>query len=149
MSAMASQITSVSLVCSTVCSGADRGKHQSSASQDFVRGIHRWPLNSPHKGIVTWKMFPFDDVSVRQIRLSTHYYNYPLAATCIPTESASASFAPFPLKMADTVGVINGENCKWICCISCHISLIFIPMTCLHFLYKNGHLGHWRFPGGQ
>ena len=27
-----------------------------------VRGIHRWPVYSPHKGPVTWKMFPFDDV---------------------------------------------------------------------------------------
>ena len=28
----------------------------------FVRGIHRWPVNSPHKGPVTRKMFPFDDI---------------------------------------------------------------------------------------
>ena len=28
----------------------------------FKRGIHRWPVNSPHKGSVKWKMFPFDDV---------------------------------------------------------------------------------------
>ena len=28
----------------------------------FVRGIDRWPVNSPHKGPVTRKMFPFDDV---------------------------------------------------------------------------------------
>ena len=27
----------------------------------FVWGIHRWPVNSPHKGPVTRKMFPFDD----------------------------------------------------------------------------------------
>ena len=25
----------------------------------FVRGIHLWPVDSPHKGPVTWKMFPF------------------------------------------------------------------------------------------
>ena len=35
---------------------------QSSVSLAFVRGIHRWLLNSPHKGPVTRKMFPFDDV---------------------------------------------------------------------------------------
>ena len=63
MSAMASQITGVWMVCSTVCSGADQRKHQSSASLVFVRGIHRWPLNSPHKGPVTRKRFPFDDVA--------------------------------------------------------------------------------------
>ena len=62
MSAMTSQITGVSMVCSTVCSGADWGKHQSSALLAFVTGFHRWPMNSPHKGPVTRKMFPFDDV---------------------------------------------------------------------------------------
>ena len=37
-------------------------KHQSSASLAFVRGIHRWPVNSPHKGPVTRNYFPYDDV---------------------------------------------------------------------------------------
>ena len=61
---MASQITGVSIVYSTVGSGINRKKHQSSASLAFVRGIHRWPVNSPHKRPVTRKMFPFDDVIV-------------------------------------------------------------------------------------
>ena len=65
ISAMASQITVVSMVRATVCSGADQRKHQSSASLAFVRGIHRWPVNSPHKGPVTRKMFPFHDVIMR------------------------------------------------------------------------------------
>ena len=59
---MASQITGVSIVCSTVCSGADQRKHQTSATLAFVRGIHRWPSNSPHKGPVTRKMIPFDSI---------------------------------------------------------------------------------------
>ena len=62
MSAMASQITSSFIVCSTVCSGADQRKHQSSVPLAFVKGIHRWPVDSPHKGPVTRKMFLFDDV---------------------------------------------------------------------------------------
>ena len=41
---------------------ADQRKHQSSWSLAFVWGIHRWPVNSPHKGPVTRKVFPFDDV---------------------------------------------------------------------------------------
>ena len=45
----------------TISSGADQNK-QSSASLAFVGKIHRCPVNSPHKGPVTWKMFPFDDV---------------------------------------------------------------------------------------
>ena len=62
MGAMASQISSLTIVYSTVYSGADQRKYQSSASLPFVREIHRWPVNSPHKGPVTRKMFPFDDV---------------------------------------------------------------------------------------
>ena len=50
------------IVYSTVYSGSDQRKHQSSASLAFVWGIHRWPVNSPHKWPVTRKMFPFDDV---------------------------------------------------------------------------------------
>ena len=41
MGATASLITSLTIVYSTVYSGADQRKHQSSASLDFVRGIHR------------------------------------------------------------------------------------------------------------
>ena len=62
MSAMASQITSITIVFSTVYLGADHRKHQSSASLAFMRGIYRWPVNSPHEGPVTRKMFPFDNV---------------------------------------------------------------------------------------
>ena len=54
--------TRVSTVYSTVCSGADQRKHQSSASLAFVRGIHRWSANFPHKYPATWKIFSFDDV---------------------------------------------------------------------------------------
>ena len=62
LSVMASQITSLTIVYSTIYSGAYQRKHQSSALLAFVRGIHQWPVNSPHKGPVTSKMFPFDDV---------------------------------------------------------------------------------------
>ena len=62
MGAMASQITGVSNFYSTVCLGADERKHQSSALLAFVRGIHQWLVNSPQKGPVTRKMFPFDYV---------------------------------------------------------------------------------------
>ena len=62
MNAMASQITSLAIVYSTVYSGADQRKHKSSKSLAFVRGIHRWPVNSPRNGPVKRKMVPFDDV---------------------------------------------------------------------------------------
>ena len=66
MDTMTSQITSLTIVYSTVYSGADQRKHQSSASMTFVRGIHRWPVNSPHREPVRRKMFPFDDVIMRR-----------------------------------------------------------------------------------
>ena len=83
---MVSQITSLTIVYSSVYTDADQRKHQSSASLAFVRGlfqnnhddlikwkhfprywrfvrgIHRSPVNSPHKPPVTRKMFPFDEV---------------------------------------------------------------------------------------
>ena len=61
------EITSLTIVYLTVYSGADQRKRQSSASLAFVRGIHRWPVNSPHKWPVTRKMFPFDDVIMKHI----------------------------------------------------------------------------------
>ena len=74
-------IISLTIVYSTVYSGADQGKHKNFASLAFVRGIYRWPVNSPHKGSVTRKMFPFDDVIINisplqlihYSRLLTHY----------------------------------------------------------------------------
>ena len=57
ISAMPSQITCVSIVCSTVCSGADQRKHQSSVSLTIVIGIHRSHVDSTHKGPVHGNCF--------------------------------------------------------------------------------------------
>ena len=62
MGAIVSQVTSLTIVYSSVYSDAEERKHQSFAALAFVWGIHRWPVNSPHKWPVTRKMFPFDDV---------------------------------------------------------------------------------------
>ena len=62
MGTIASQITSLAIIYSTVYSIADQRKHESSTSLAFVRVIHRGPVNSPHKWPVTRKMFPFDYV---------------------------------------------------------------------------------------
>ena len=70
MGVMAFQITSLTIVYSTVDSGTDERKHQSSASLAFVRGIHRWPVNSPDKWPVTRKMFPFDDVTMISVAIT-------------------------------------------------------------------------------
>ena len=75
MSWMASQITSLTIVYSTVYPGADQKKHQSSVSLAFVRGIHQGPVNSPHKRPVMRKMFPFDDIIMPPDNMSLLPYN--------------------------------------------------------------------------
>ena len=67
MGGMASQITSLTIAYSTVYSGADQSKHQSSASLAFLWGIYRGPVNSPHKWPVTWKIFSFVDVIMQTL----------------------------------------------------------------------------------
>ena len=63
MNAMASQITSLTIVYSTVNSGADQRKHQSSASLAFVRGNSPVTSEFPaQRAINARKMLSFDDV---------------------------------------------------------------------------------------
>ena len=72
MTTIASQITSLTIVYPSFYWGADQSKHQSSTSLAFVWGIHRGPVNSLHKGPVTRKMFPFDDVSCKSFTTPFH-----------------------------------------------------------------------------
>ena len=51
MIAMASQITGVSIVCSTACSGADQRKYHSSTSMALQMGMHQWPVDSPRSNV--------------------------------------------------------------------------------------------------
>ena len=67
MSAMAFQITGVPIVCW----GADQRKHHNSLPLPFVKLIHRSPADYPHKGPVTLKIFPFDDVIMKACVLKT------------------------------------------------------------------------------
>ena len=62
MSMMAFQITSLTIIYSIVDSYADQRKTSKLRVTGFVRGIHRWPVNSPHKWPVTRKIFAFDAV---------------------------------------------------------------------------------------
>ena len=51
------EITSLTIIYSTVCSGVNKKKHQSPASLAFVRGIRRWRVNSPQIRPVTRKIW--------------------------------------------------------------------------------------------
>ena len=72
MSAMVSLIIGFSIVYWTVCLRADQRIHQSSVLLAFVRGIHRWPVNSLHKGPVKRKMVTFYDVIMYLALYVTH-----------------------------------------------------------------------------
>ena len=88
MGEIASQITSLAIVYSAFYSGADQKKHQSPASLAFVRGIHRGPVNSPHKWPVARKMFPFDDVIMLKPFFKGHWQSPCTALTagkCFPS----------------------------------------------------------------
>ena len=71
-SAVVWYITNISIGVNKQC--ADQRKHQSSASLALVSRIHQWPVKSQHIRPVTWKMFPFDDVIMRN--------NYDSQSTC-------------------------------------------------------------------
>ena len=95
MSGLASQITSLTIVYSTIYPGADQRKHQTSASLALVRGIHRGPVNSPHKWPVTRKLFPFDDVIIKWSRFHRWHFkvNF-LEWMCMNVDLTSLKFIP-------------------------------------------------------
>ena len=98
MGAKASQITSLTIVYLIVYSGADQRKHQSSASLTSVQGIHQWPVNFPHKGPVTRKMFPFDDVIMERK----------------PSPLGSSTQSPCTFLMSGYTGLLAFGNRFWI-----------------------------------
>ena len=121
MDAVASQITSLTIIYSTVYSDSDQRKHQSSASLAFVRGIHRWPVNSKHKGPVTRKMFPFDDVIMfprHSFSMSHGEINKTRNVCMTPTEFSfsiscrSSTTIKTMLGMYSTFG--QGQRLKWL-----------------------------------
>ena len=102
MGAMASRITSLTIVYSTVYSGAYQRKHQSSTSLAFVWGIHRGPMNSPHKWPVTWKMFKFDDVIMCRCWTPVQFskdmaYSESFAWTVLEWDDMPLDLSPLPV----------------------------------------------------
>ena len=123
MGAIASQITSLAIVYSTVYSGAAQRKHESSAPLAPVRGIHRRPVNSPHKWPVTRKSFHLMTSScghsygiLQGIFLEMEHLVTPLRSTVQIFNSPAKSSAPglyFPdrncLSLADKL-LSDGES---------------------------------------
>ena len=80
-------------------------KHQSSASLAFVRGIHRGPVNTPHKCPATRKVFPFDDVIIwiticgSRVRQFPHENHWQIASRMTEKSLFTATNALFFLKL--------------------------------------------------
>ena len=117
MSTIASQITSLTIVYSSVYSGADQRKDQSSASLAFVLGIHRGPVNSPHKGPVTRKMFPFDDIIMGMVSIC--------ALPRKPTTTGTAT------PNSNDINFLNHSVCSY--CLS---SIQHNTTTCLNYAHQ-------------
>ena len=109
MGVIASQITSLTIVYSTVYSDADQRKHQSSASLAFVRGIHRGSVNSPHKWPVTRKMFPFDDVII----VREHHYGAIYWSLCTDDRQHLKTFLAFCHAKWYAPGVCSCKKIRW------------------------------------
>ena len=104
MGTIASQITSLTIVYSTVYSSTIQRKHQSSASLAFVRGFHRWPVISPHRWPVPRKMYPFDGVIMNTFGIySPKDFNNPV--TC----STMVNCNGFRLLLAATLNVCYAQ----------------------------------------
>ena len=126
MGEIASQITSFTIVYSTVYSDADQWKHQSSASLAFAWGIHRGLVNSPHKCAVTRKMFPFDDVIMvgdtltsESYKIKTIFFQIFSSMNCngwmARTVYIEANTSPKPKALKSSYGVLThlGPKLKW------------------------------------
>ena len=144
MTMLASQITSLPVVCSIVYSDVNQRKHQSSASLAFVREIHRGPVNFPHKWPVTRKMFPFDDVIMM---LDTQYI---YVCNCLILLSCNSFWPIYALsdigiscidKHSRSVGKLVLNRWSW-----CYIS-IFNHLWFLVFLRLHDNVIKWKhFP---
>ena len=147
MNAMASQITILTIVYSTVYSVTNQRKYQSSASLAFVQGIHRWPVNSPHKGPLTRKMLPFDDVIMFAIQDGNDVVNDTFKSIS-PIAKHLTSSKPF----AGNVGELLNDVI-WHGNTSCHDDVIKRKHFSRYWLFVRGihrspvnspYKGQWR-----
>ena len=120
MGTRAPQITSLTIVYTTVYSGANQGKHQSSASLAFVREIHRWLVNSPHKWPVTREMFPFGDVIM--VSLEENLSSFQLIPWISMPSLSNDSNITCLLKMTLSISYTSNETSKY-------TYVIFLPVN--------------------
>ena len=103
----------LAIVYLTVYSYADQRKHQIFASLAFVRGLHRSPVNSPHKGPVTRKMLPFDDVIMMKKSMTCTGSYFPVVkASSHDSVFPRPSWVSFGLSGIGNLGKIDRVNTR-------------------------------------
>ena len=136
MDAMGAQITSLAIVYSSVYSGADQRKHQSSASLPFGCGIHRGPVNSPHKWPVTRKMFPFDDVVMLDMIILGHQRS---ATICLILQAMKSEYSGWirslPWLLMPWILTSTGHHQPWY--LLCRTNIKAVMWHLLNILVKN------------
>ena len=76
MNAIASQITSLTTVDSTVYSRTGQRKHKSSASLAFVMGINRWPASNAENVFIWWRHYDLSDARKCRVKpQQTHLHS--------------------------------------------------------------------------
>ena len=137
MDVMASQITSFSIFYSTVYTGADQRKHQSSASLAFV-----WAVNSPHKWPITRKRFLFDDVIMDCILIAKNISisittKYPHSSGMGMSSEFCKTYIVTKPKSSKYIKTLSYKPVKYqasaICCTSIHTIMPWY----FHYLFES------------
>ena len=113
MGTMVCQITSLTIIYSAAYTGTYQINHQSSASLAFVRGIHHWLVNFPHKWPVTRKMFPLYDVIIFVLFISRVLTNGFKFACRRSAATVQWHYMSFSVCAPDTPNIqgMNHESC--------------------------------------
>ena len=124
MSALASQITSLTIVYSTTWPRSRSKITSKLRVTGLCRGIHRWPVNSQHKGPVTRKMIPFDEVIIDHGNLGFYFHYY-----CVVYGVCKYSATP-----GLNVVFICLHITLQLCAFNFPISLVMLVMICQLYL---------------
>ena len=118
----------------------------------YVRGIHRSPVISPHKGPVMRKMLPFDDVIMlkRSVRLHstiTNFTSYRKQSYFFPNRTPGHHLShnrmiPFPVRKSNC----SLSFCTWLCNPSTWINTSqILGNDTANMDWLSNALDKWRF----
>ena len=124
-------------VCLTVFVQAQIKESIKSPSLAFVRGIHRWPVSSPHKGPVTRQMFPFDDVIMPYQEMNANKMTRCL--TCLATIVDASSLVPCHIMKSLLLICKSGTSRR-------NLEVPDLQMGCRGLTFLSSYLANFRDP---